>query len=93
VLNDAAMQALGSYDGGRMPFLGLGTSVGPTLIAEKAVVPLELGQLPFRDGCLADYLGREGLRRLRQAEWQKTLGQAVSALKGRSWPTTWSSAA
>jgi polyphosphate glucokinase len=82
VLNDAAMQALGSYEGGRMLFLGLGTSVGSTLIAEKTIVPLELGQLPFRDGCLADYLGRKGLRRLGQDEWQKALGQAVSALKG-----------
>ena len=45
-------------------------------------MPLELGQLPFRDGCLTDYLGREGLRRLGQAEWQKPPGQAVPALKG-----------
>jgi polyphosphate glucokinase len=48
VLNDAAMQALGSYEGGRRLFLGLGTSVGPTFISEKTVVPLEPGQLPFR---------------------------------------------
>jgi polyphosphate glucokinase len=82
VLSDAATQALGSYEGGRMLFLGLGTSVGSTLIADKTVVPLELGQLPFRDGCLADYLGREGLHRLGQKEWQKALGEAVRALKG-----------
>ena len=47
ILNDAAMQALGSYDGGRMLFLGLGTGLGSTLIAESVIVPLELGQLPY----------------------------------------------
>jgi predicted NBD/HSP70 family sugar kinase len=71
VVNDAAMQALGSYDGGRMFFLGLGTGLGSTFISEKTVLPLELGRLPFGDGTLADHLGREGLERLGDAEWQR----------------------
>jgi polyphosphate glucokinase len=81
VVNDAAMQALGSYDGGRMLFLGLGTGLGSTFISEKTVLPLELGQLPFGDGTLADHLGREGLERLGDKEWQRVLAQAVAALK------------
>jgi polyphosphate glucokinase len=55
VINDAAMQALGSYRGGRMLFLGLGTSLGSTLVSRKVLVPLELGSLPFRDAALADW--------------------------------------
>jgi polyphosphate glucokinase len=82
ILNDAAMQALGSYEGGRMLFLGLGTGVGSTLITEHTLVPLELGQLPFRDGQLAGYLGRDGLRRLGRDEWQRAVKAAVPALKG-----------
>src|SRR4030088_1315751 len=50
VLNDAAMQAVGSYEGGRMLFLGLGTGLGSAMIAENAIIPLELGNLPFREG-------------------------------------------
>jgi polyphosphate glucokinase len=81
VLNDAAMQALGSYDGGRMLFLGLGTGLGSTLIADKTLVSLELGQLPYREGCLSALLGRQGLERLGQVEWQCLLEQVVPALR------------
>src|ERR1700694_2198853 len=49
VINDAALQALGNYEGGRMLFLGLGTGLGSALIAENAIIPLELGNLPFKD--------------------------------------------
>src|SRR5581483_6964178 len=64
MINDAAMQALGSYEGGRMLFLGFGTGLGSALIAENVIVPLELGQLPYRKGlCLGDLLGRRGLPR------------------------------
>src|SRR5262245_15878066 len=82
VLNDAAMQAVGSFEGGRMLFLGLGTAVGSALISERTVVPLELGQLPFREGQLADFLGRQGLRRLGQEERHRALEEAVPALRG-----------
>src|SRR5262249_33515218 len=83
VLNDAVMQAVGSYEGGRMLFLGLGTAVGSALISERTVVPLELGQLPYREGQLADYLGRQGLRRLGQEEWQRALA-SVTTSPGRA---------
>src|SRR6185369_11646853 len=62
VINDAAMQALGSYEGGRMLFLGLGTGLGSALISENAIIPLELGQLLGRDGQnLGQTLGKKGL--------------------------------
>src|ERR1043165_2877067 len=66
IVNDAAMQALGSYEGGRMLFLGLGTGLGSALIAENVIVPLELGRLPYRNGkeSYGQVLGREGLERL-----------------------------
>jgi predicted NBD/HSP70 family sugar kinase len=64
LINDAAMQALGSYRGGRMLFLGLGTGLGSALVWEKTVLPLELGDLPYPDGKIEDYLGIPGLARL-----------------------------
>jgi polyphosphate glucokinase len=75
LMNDAAMQALGSYEGGRMLFIGLGTGVGGTLIAENAIVPLELGHLPWNRhrAHLHDVLGREGLRKLGIREWRRTV--------------------
>jgi len=81
ILNDAAMQALGSYDGGRMLFLGFGTGLGSTLIAESVIVPLELGQLPSRNGrTLGEVLGRAGLRRLGKKSWRRRVEQVVPAL-------------
>jgi len=72
VINDAAMQALGSYTGGRMLFLGLGTGLGTTTIDEGVVHPLEAGHLPYREGkSYEDYLGVRGLERLGRAKWQK----------------------
>jgi len=64
VLNDAAMQALGSYHGGRMLFLGLGTGLGSTLVWKKNLLPLELGDLPYEGGIIEDVLGKAGLDRL-----------------------------
>src|SRR5262249_37053372 len=69
IVNDAAMQALGSYDGGRMLFLGLGTGLGSALIAEHVIVPLELGQLVYGKEQLGDVLGRKGLKRLGKKKW------------------------
>jgi polyphosphate glucokinase len=81
MLNDAAMQALGSYDGGRMLFLGLGTGLGSALIAENVIVPLELGQLVDRRGrLLGEVLGRAGLERLGKRKWRRAVARAVSPL-------------
>jgi polyphosphate glucokinase len=81
MINDAAMQALGSYDGGRMLFLGLGTGLGSTLIADRAIVPLELGQLLYRKGkSYGDTLGRAGLRRLGKKKWRAAVDELVPVL-------------
>src|SRR4051794_38580515 len=83
VVNDAAMQALGSYEGGRMLFLGLGTGLGSALVAENAIVPLELGNLPHAGGgTLGDALGKKGLDRLGKDKWADAVKEAVAALAG-----------
>src|SRR5258705_3375980 len=64
LINDAAMQALGSYRGGTMLFLGLGTGLGSAMVVEGVVVPFELGHLSYKKGTLEDYLGLCGLQRL-----------------------------
>ena len=82
IVNDAAMQALGSYRGKRMLFLGLGTGLGSTFIWTNTVLPLELGDLPYRDhAIIEDCLGRSGLERLGQKEWQREVEFAVAQLK------------
>ncbi len=81
--NDAAMQALGSYEGGRMLFLGLGTGLGSALIAENVIVPLELGRLPYRRRqTLGEILGRRGLRSIGKPAWKKIVAQMASMLMG-----------
>jgi polyphosphate glucokinase len=80
IVNDAAMQALGSYDGGRMLFLGLGTGLGSALIAESVIVPLELGQIPYKDTRLSDVLGREGLKRVGKKKWRRVIDRVVPKL-------------
>jgi polyphosphate glucokinase len=80
LMNDAAMQALGSYAGGRMLFFGLGTGIGSTLISGKTIVPLELGRLPFRKRTLDHYLGREGLRRLGKRRWREAVNEVIPIL-------------
>lgn len=83
VMNDAAMQALGRYEGGRMLFLGLGTALGSTLVAEHVIVPLEIGQLPFRNGkLLARMLGRKALRKYGKRVWRRVACEAALMLKG-----------
>lgn len=78
ILNDAAMQALGSYDGGRMLFIGLGTGVGSAFIAQHVIVPLELGGLPWRGRrALWKTLGRDGLQRLGKRAWRKEVVRAL----------------
>ncbi|WP_425614001.1 ROK family protein [Anatilimnocola sp. NA78] len=80
LLNDAAMQALGSYQGGLMLFLGLGTGLGSALIADGVVVPMELGHLSYRDGEIEDYVGAQGFARLGQQEWQRHIEFIVQRL-------------
>lgn len=81
VVNDAVMQALGSYEGGRMLFLSLGTGVGSTLVCPHALVQLELGTLPFRDATLAEWLGRAGFKKRGKETWQQAVAEAVPILK------------
>jgi polyphosphate glucokinase len=82
VSNDAAMQALGSYAGGRMLFLGLGTGVGSALVTKRSIMPLELGNLRFtRQRSLHNYLGRAGLKRLGLAKWQRAVAETVKFLR------------
>lgn len=82
VINDAAMQALGSYHGGRMLFLGLGTGLGSALLWEKHLLPLELGDLPYRDGKIIEqYLGKPGLEKLGVKGWKKEVKRAVVQLR------------
>lgn len=81
VINDAAMQALGSYEGGRMLFLGLGTGLGSALIAENAILPMELGQLPYKEERnLGSVLGKKGLERLGKEAWVTVVKEVVAAL-------------
>jgi polyphosphate glucokinase len=82
IINDAAMQALGSFHGGRMLFLGLGTGLGSTLIWETNVLPLELGDLPYGNGdIIEDYLGKSGMKQLGEKRWKREVLRAVLLLK------------
>jgi polyphosphate glucokinase len=82
IINDAAMQALGSYEGGRMLFLGLGTGLGTALIIEHVIAPMELGHLPYRKRrSFEDFVGRRGLERLGKREWRKAVSDVVARLK------------
>jgi polyphosphate glucokinase len=80
VINDAAMQALGSYEGGRMLFLGLGTGLGSTIIVEGILEPMELGHLPFKEATFEDYVGERGRKRLGDERWRAAVRETVEAL-------------
>jgi polyphosphate glucokinase len=82
VINDAAMQALGSYQGGRMLFLGLGTGLGSAFVADGVVDPLELAHLPYRGNhSYEDYVGIRGYKRLGRKKWQKHVEKVVELLR------------
>lgn len=82
IINDAALQALGSYRGsGRMLFLGLGTGLGSALVWKEHVLPLEFGDLPYGEGIIEDWLGDEGMSHLGKKEWQRETMQAIRQLK------------
>jgi polyphosphate glucokinase len=81
-INDAAMQALGGYRGGRMLFLGIGTGLGSAMVFEGVVVPLELAHLPYRKGkTYEEYVGREGLLLRGKRRWRKSVLDVVNRLK------------
>jgi hypothetical protein len=81
ITNDACMQALGSYEGGRMLFLGLGTGLGSAMIAENVIIPLELGRLPYRRRySLSETLGRAGLKRIGKVRWKAAVTDVATAL-------------
>jgi predicted NBD/HSP70 family sugar kinase len=82
MINDAAMQALGSYDGGRMLFLGLGTGLGAAMVLDGEVVPMELAHLQYKKGkTFEDYLGLRGLERLGKKKWADAVADIVNDLK------------
>jgi polyphosphate glucokinase len=80
LVNDAAMQALGSYQGGKMLFLGLGTGLGSTMISDGIVEPMELGHLPYRKGTYEDYVGLRGLRQRGKKKWRLYVADVVARL-------------
>ena len=82
VINDAAMQALGSYRGGRMLFLGLGTGLGSALIVDGVLEPMELAHLPYKNGrTYEDYVGLAGLKRLGKKKWRRHVADVVAQLE------------
>jgi glucose-6-phosphate isomerase len=80
VVNDAAMQALGSYKGGKMLFLGLGTGLGTTFVVDGIVEPMELGHLPYRDATFEHYVGLRGLQANGLAQWRRDVEDVVARL-------------
>jgi predicted NBD/HSP70 family sugar kinase len=81
VVNDAAMQALGSYEGGKMLFLGLGTGLGSALVLDGTVEPMELGHLPFRKATFEDYVGERGRERLGKKKWRAAVSETIEHLR------------
>lgn len=82
IINDAAMQALGSYKGGRMLFLGLGTGLGSAMIADGMLEPMELAHLLYKNGkTYEDYLGLRGLERMGKKKWRRHVAKVTNKLK------------
>jgi polyphosphate glucokinase len=82
IINDAAMQAIGSYTGGRMLFLGLGTGLGATLIIDGVVEPTEIGHMPYKKGLtFEDYVGERGRKSRGNRKWRKSVKQVIADLK------------
>jgi len=81
IINDAAMQAIGSYQGKRMLFLGLGTGLGTTLIRDRVVIPLEIAHLPYDDGeTYEEVVGDAGLKRLGVRRWRRHVTNIVELM-------------
>lgn len=81
IMNDAAMQALGSYKNGLLFFLGFGTGLGSALVQDGIVIPLELGHISYRNGTLEDYVGRRGLDQLGRKKWQRHVLVAIERFR------------
>ncbi|MBS0578958.1 MAG: ROK family protein [Proteobacteria bacterium] len=82
LINDAAMQAIGSYEGGRMLFIGLGTGMGATLVIDGVVEPTELGHMPYKNGkSFEDYVGERGRRKRGDKKWRKDAIEIIEHLK------------
>jgi polyphosphate glucokinase len=82
IVNDALMQAVGSYEGGRMLFLGLGTGLGSAMIVENVAQPMELAHMPYKDGrTFEDYVGEAALEKSGQEAWQKEVAAVVARLQ------------
>ncbi len=82
IVNDALMQAVGSYEGGRMLFLGLGTGLGSAMIVDNVAQPMELAHLPYKKGkTFEDYVGAAGLKRLGKKKWRKEVADVIERLK------------
>jgi polyphosphate glucokinase len=86
IINDAAMQALGSYQGGKLLFLGLGTGLGTTLIINEVVAPMELAHLPYRKATFEDYVGLRGLRKHGKRKWRGFVVDVVQRLSAALGP-------
>jgi len=80
IVNDAAMQAIGSYRSGKMLFLGLGTGLGAAIVAEGIVEPMEIGHLPYKKGTFEDYAGLRGLERKGKKRWRRHVADIVARL-------------
>jgi polyphosphate glucokinase len=80
IMNDAAMQALGSYNGGKMLFLGLGTGLGSSMVVDSIVEPMELGHLPYKKATYEDYVGDRGRERLGKKKWRKEVADVIALL-------------
>jgi polyphosphate glucokinase len=81
IINDAAMQALGSYKRGKMLFLGLGTGLGSAMVVNSVVEPMELGHLPYKKGVFEDYVGLRGLKKYGKSKWRRHVHDVVEQLK------------
>jgi len=86
IINDAALQALGSYKGGTMLFLGLGTGLGSTLVVDGVVVPMELAHLPYRKSTYEEYVGVRDLEREGKKKWRRQVEDVVERLTAAFYP-------
>lgn len=87
MVNDALMQAIGSYDGGRMLFLGLGTGLGSAMVIENVALPMELAHLPYKKGLsFEEYVGEAGLKRRGKKKWRQSVSDVVARVKAALQP-------